>query len=93
MAMIFYTYEVPSNSPLCRDYRCSKCFIAYNPVDGETAFFDVFGDCYSEGNIEPFNEEQMSYVKQRWQEYVKDQGHGSPEGFDRQGHEDFMRQL
>jgi hypothetical protein len=86
MSMIFYAYEVPTSSTLFYEHGVEFVFIAYNPMDGETAFFDTTDDL-----AVPFNAGAMAFVEERWQQYTRT-NHG-PEGFDRQGHEDFMRSL
>jgi len=94
MSMIFYSYQVPEDCPLY-DMECYAVFIAYNPIDGETAFFNVLDG----GDVIPFDAELMRYVGQRWVDFCKERGmplHQSPEegkGFNIHAHQDFMRSL
>jgi hypothetical protein len=86
MSMIFYSYKVPGSCPLA-SMGVWNIFIAYNPLDGETAFFNT-----TDRIAVPFNEVQMAYVASRWREYCK--YHQKPiDMFDPQAHEEFMRSL
>lgn len=87
MSLVFYSYEVPESSPLSYDYGMDSVFIAYNPVDGETAFFEVVCDA-----VKPFDAAAMGYVWRRWKEYTEGKGY-TPGTFDVSAHDDFMRGL
>jgi hypothetical protein len=87
MSMIFYTYKVPGSCPLA-SMGAWNIFIAYNPLDGETAFFNV----NSTYEVVPFNDVQMAYVASRWREYCQEVGQPL-DTFNPKAHEDFMRSL
>lgn len=99
MALIFYQYTVPFNCPLYADYYVDRVFIAYNPEDGETAFFSV--DCGDDGGeVRPFDSQEMRYVENRYHEWCI----AHPEKatvacdksivlFDKEAHASFMRSL
>lgn len=92
MSMIFYNYHIPGSCPLA-SMGVWNAFIVYNPIDGETAFFSIMDRA-----CVPFNDVQMCYVNQRFNEYCKERGVSSAEGpgeagFDFEAHKDFMRGL
>jgi hypothetical protein len=64
MSMTFYHYKVPEDSVLYRSFLIYNVFIVYNPVDGETAFFEVFDDAVS-----PFGPQAMKYVESKYHDW------------------------
>jgi hypothetical protein len=95
MSMIFYQYEVPRDCKLYTQHCYTTVFIAYNPVDGETAFFAVFRD-----TVQPFSKNAMQYVEQRYHEWCMEHPEKATVScdksivlFDREAYESFMREL
>lgn len=89
MSMQFIHYKIPFDCPLNRRMGISYCFIVYNPLDGETAFFEV-----DDHNVVPFGEAAMQYVKERHAEWCKEnQVPWSRPAFNVEAHKEFMRSL
>jgi hypothetical protein len=96
MSMMFYQYTVPTDCRLWKDFSMEKVFIAYNPVDGETAFFSIDYDL----DITPFNKAEMQYVENRYHQWCLEHPEKATVScdksivlFDREAYESFMREL
>jgi hypothetical protein len=105
MSMIFFRHKCKYPSDL---YAAGVeiCFIAYNPADGETAFFNIReddeGQCDNryDFDIEPFDERQMKIVEQRYHDWCianPDKATVSCDKsivlFDKEAYDSFMRTL